>query len=139
MKRLAQISILSGLVLFAAMPAQARNLYNYDIDRVNQRQDRQDYRIRDGVRSGELTRREARKLRKQQRRIDHLLAEFCEDGRLSHRERRILARKQDRASRRIYEFKHNDAYRHAARHDSEDRWLWEARRRHAVRLLEDDG
>lgn len=80
--------------------------------RVGKRQDRQHGRIRHGLRSGELNRHEARKLRKQQRRIDRMERRFAADGRFSRSERRRLTHALDRASDRIYRYKHHDRYRH---------------------------
>lgn len=74
---------------------------------INARQDRQARRIKQGVRSGELVRKEAKQLRRQQRRIADLEHEFRADGRFSKKERRIIQAKLDKASDRIYELKHN--------------------------------
>lgn len=78
---------------------------------INARQERQAKRIRQGVRSGELIRPEAKRLRQQQRRIASLEHEFRSDGRFSKKERRIIQAKLDKASERIYRLKHNDRYR----------------------------
>lgn len=80
-------------------------------DRLNRRQDRQHVRIHHGVRSGELNRHEARKLRKHQHRIDRLERRFAADGRFTKPERRRLTRALNRSSNRIYRYKHNDRYR----------------------------
>lgn len=84
--------------------------------RVEKRQDRQQARIRQGLRSGELTRHEARKLRKQQRRVERLERRYAADGKFTKTERRRLVRALDRASDRIYRFKHNDLYRRSHRY-----------------------
>ena len=67
---------------------------------INQRQHREQVRIHQGVRSGELTRAEARRLEAQQVRIraDERLAR--RDG-LNARERERLQRELERASRDI--------------------------------------
>ena len=65
-------------------------------------------RIDHGWESGELTRRELRKLERKLRRIDRLEHEFLEDGHLSRDERRILREKRERLSHAIYRMKHND-------------------------------
>jgi len=92
-------------------------------ERVFKRLKRQHRRIESGIDSGELTRREARRLKKQQRRIRRLAYDMSEDGRLSRRDRRELHDRLDRASDRIYRFKHNDATRHRNhRHYSESSW-----------------
>ena len=101
-----------------AMPAIAHDYHNHNRfeNRFEQRLDRQHARIKQGVRSGELTRKEAKLLRRQQRGIRQLLREFRDDGWLSKKERRILTKKLDRASRRIWEYKHNEFTRHRHRY-----------------------
>lgn len=74
---------------------------------INQRQVKQAKRIKQGVRSGELVKAEAKKLREQQRRIARLEANFRADGHLSKKERKIIQAKLDNASERIYALKHN--------------------------------
>lgn len=81
------------------------------LNRVERRLDRQDMRIENGVESGELTRKETKRLRKQHRRIKRLKRDFLRDGRLSRDDRHTLMNKLDRASKRIYRLKHNDRYR----------------------------
>jgi hypothetical protein len=75
---------------------------------VNQREHRQMQRIRQGVRSGELTGRETRRLLRDQA---HIRAEEFRyrhnDGHLSARERADLQRDLNRSSRRIYRQKHD--------------------------------
>ncbi|MDD3450318.1 MAG: hypothetical protein PHF72_14985 [Gammaproteobacteria bacterium] len=74
---------------------------------INDRQDRQDRRIEQGVKSGELTRGERRYLEEEQRRINRLERRFRSDGRLTKRERSILDAELDRLSRQIKAMKHN--------------------------------
>jgi hypothetical protein len=103
-------------VVFLAMlitPAWAdRNHYDGHYDnRFEQRQDRQHWRIKQGIRSGELTRKEAKRLHRQQRRLEKLANRFADDGYLDRQERRELRRRLNAASDRIYRLKHNDRYR----------------------------
>ncbi len=74
---------------------------------VNQRQRNQQARIHKGVKNGQLTHREARRLEAQQRKIqaDKLAAKS--DGKVTPAERRHLRREQNRASKHIYRLKHN--------------------------------
>lgn len=72
------------------------------------REGRFERRIDHGWETGELTRRELRKLERKLGKIDRLKHEFWEDGRLSRHERRILREKRDRLSHAIYRMKHND-------------------------------
>ena len=82
-------------------------------DRVDARQARQANRIRDGVRSGDLTRREASALRGQQRGIRQMERHARADGRVTPRESRRLERAQDRASRSISHQRHDRQQRYA--------------------------
>jgi len=93
------------LVLAAAMPA-AFELQAQTPD-TDGRQRLQRERIREGRRHGELTRREARKLRREQRHIQRMENRAERDGKLTPREQRKLDRAQDRASRNIFRKKHN--------------------------------
>lgn len=74
---------------------------------VNKRQHHQTQRIKDGVKSGELTRRETRGLVHEQRDIRKLEREYKSDGELTRDERKDLHREQNQASRHIYKQKHN--------------------------------
>ncbi len=74
---------------------------------VNVRQERQQVRIRQGVRSGELTRREAHRARESQRDIRQLERAYRSDGTLTRAERVDLHHEQNQASRQIYRQKHD--------------------------------
>jgi hypothetical protein len=74
---------------------------------VDQRQANQQQRINQGVASGELTPREARKLQREQNRIARHEAAAKADGTVTPQERRRLHREQDQASRHIAKKKHN--------------------------------
>jgi hypothetical protein len=78
---------------------------------VDGRQANQRERIRDGIEAGDLTRKEARRLRRQQRRIARMEDRLGADGYFTPRERRRMDRVLDRASRRIARARHNDRYR----------------------------
>ena len=74
---------------------------------VDQREKNQDKRIEQGVKSGELTPAETRRLEVQQGKInaDEKIAKS--DGKVTPAERRKLQREQNRASKAIYRKKHN--------------------------------
>ncbi len=78
---------------------------------INQRPKNQQQRIRQGVRSGELTRREARRLEREQSRIQHDKRVAKSDGEMTTRERTRIQREQNRASRDIYRQKHDSQVR----------------------------
>jgi hypothetical protein len=74
---------------------------------INHRQARQHERIAQGVASGQLTAREAGRLRAEPRAIAAEERFYKRDGHLSARERADLQRDLDRASRDIYREKHD--------------------------------
>lgn len=79
---------------------------------INQRQANIEHRIDRGVRTGDLTRREAMRLRSEYRDLARLEARYRRtDGGLSNWERRDLDRRFDRLSQNVY----------AERHDRQDR------------------
>ena len=92
-----------GGLLFIGSPAGAQSVYNLD-----QREDRQQQRIQQGVDSGALTPGEARRLEGEQARIQATEDRMRADGHLSPRERERLSQMQNRASRDIDRLKHND-------------------------------
>lgn len=103
---------LSLLPLLATMSFPALAHYDHDgYSKFDQRIERQHKRIKQGVRSGELTKKEAKKLRQQHRHIKKLNRKFAQDGHLNRYERKTLRRELDLASKRIYRLKHNDRAR----------------------------
>jgi hypothetical protein len=74
---------------------------------VNKRQQHQAERIQKGVRSGELTRKEARGIANEHRDIKDLEREYRSDGTLSKRERADLNRRLDDSSVDIARQKHD--------------------------------
>ena len=112
--------ILLPLVAVMSSPVMAH--YGHDgYFKFDQRIERQQKRIKKGVLHAELTKKEAKKLRKQHRNIKKLKRQFQKDGLLIRHERKTLQRELDLASKRIYRFKHNDHYRnydlHSHGHD----------------------
>jgi hypothetical protein len=79
--------------------------------KIDQRQHEQHERIAQGLRSGELTRREADRLMHEQREIRELERQFLADGHLSSRERGALHAELNEASRHIHHEK-NDRQRY---------------------------
>ena len=79
---------------------------------VGRRQIRQHERIRQGVNSGELTRRETRMLMHEQHRVQKAKIRALDDGRVTPNERLRIEKKQDTASRNIYRLKHNHRSRY---------------------------
>ena len=103
MKRL---TTLLALAVAATLVAGAVDA-NAATPRIHRREFRQHERIRQGVRSGELTRGETRHLRAGQLRVHRMEYRAHADGRMTPRERMRIHRMQDRQSRAIYRLKHN--------------------------------
>jgi hypothetical protein len=80
--------------------------------RDQRREARQESRIAQGVESGELTKPEAKRLRRGQKRIDRAQASATADGVVTDNEKAHLEHMQDRQSEQIYKDKHNDQVRH---------------------------
>jgi len=100
------LRVLSLTLAFAALTATVAAAQTATPG-IDLRQERQELRIRQGVRSGELTRGEAMRLQAGERRIERMKLRAERDGAVTHRERLRLARALDRESRRIYRLKHN--------------------------------
>ncbi|MBF0507747.1 MAG: hypothetical protein HQK57_02340 [Deltaproteobacteria bacterium] len=74
---------------------------------IKWREKNQEKRIDQGVKSGELTPKEAGKLEREQARIKQTESRMKADGKLTNKERAKLQREQNKASARIYKKKHN--------------------------------
>ena len=103
MKKLLTVAVLGAL----SLPAFAQNT----TPQIDQRQDRQERRIEQGVRSGELTPRETARLERGQARIRHMEQAALADGHISRRERAAIQREQDKQNQLIARLKHNDRTR----------------------------
>lgn len=109
MKRL--ISLVTLGLFMGMMPctyAQDSSTGSVRTPGITRRQHRQQHRIRQGVRSGELTRGEFRRLEKEQAEIQEDKKEAKADGTVTKDERKELRHEQNVASRRIYRAKHNN-------------------------------
>ncbi len=102
MKRIAQILMAAALVTTLAGVASA----DVRTPRIDHRRAVQHERIREGVKSGQLTPREARHLRAGQRHIARMERRMKRDGVVTARERMRIRRAQTRQSRHIYRLKH---------------------------------
>ena len=79
------------------------------VEQVKERQDKQQDRIEAGEKSGELTKKEDKKLEKDEKRIHEEKKEDREkhDGHLTKGEQEKLNRQQDKTGEKIYDDKHN--------------------------------
>jgi len=80
--------------------------------RITRRQEHQQERIAQGVRSGELNHRETARLEKREAKIQHDKREAKADGVVTHKERANLRHEENRTSRAIYRQKHDAQKRH---------------------------
>jgi len=103
------------IACLVSMPVFAHQYGDHGYSHFDKRVEKQKSRIREGVKSGELTRKEASKLRHQQKKIARLERKFRRDGYLTRHERKKLNRQQNKASERIYRLKHNDLSRNYGR------------------------
>jgi hypothetical protein len=101
-------AVMTSLTLSClAVPSYASDGPGIRDPHVNVRQARQHVRIAQGVRSGELTRREAHNVRETQRDIRQLERAYKSDGSLTAAERRDLHHELNQSSRQIYRQKHD--------------------------------
>ncbi len=105
-----KIKIFGGL-LIAALAVTSIAQAQTHTPVINHREHRQDRRINQGVRSGELTHNEARHLRGDENRISRNKRIARADGHVTRAERSHLRREENRTSRAIYRDKHNDRVR----------------------------
>jgi hypothetical protein len=74
---------------------------------INGREHNQQFRIRQGMKSGELTRQETKRLETEEARIRANESRAKRDGKLSPAERERLEKELDKASHDIYQQKHD--------------------------------
>lgn len=111
--------VLAAAALPALAAADGRNAS------INERQQQIEQRMHQGWRSGELTRREYRRLQHELRLIERDEYAFRSDGHLSPRERQHLHARLDAVSRDVWAEKHDGDRRHAhynERHDADRRF-----------------
>jgi hypothetical protein len=112
MKR-AILNLLCGTVICAGiLPvsgfAAAKNTARPKTPVVDKREHNQQERIRQGIKSGELTRREAIRLEEQEARI-RVNEKFAKsDGKITPAERARLEKELNRTSENIYQQKHDN-------------------------------
>jgi len=98
--------MLKHIALAAALLVIAAPVYA-DTPQLDRREQQQVQRIRQGVQSGELTRREAAGLRQGQVQLRRMEHRAKSDGEVTARERARLQHKANVESRQIFRKKHN--------------------------------
>jgi hypothetical protein len=94
--------LVTGLLFSTGVPAQ-------NAASETQRDTNQQNRVEQGLKSGQLTTREAGTLERDEQRIDRTQARDMKDGTLTTQEKAQIQREQNHASRQIYQDKHNAA------------------------------
>ena len=97
-----KLTLIAALLMGTALYGTAQTL-----SPVGKTQVKQTARIKQGVHSGELTRREAKGLKKQQREIQRDKRLARADGVVTKRERAHIRHEQQVANRSIYRQKHD--------------------------------
>ena len=85
----------------------AASAQNNETPRIDKREARQQERIDQGVKSGELTKKEANTLQRHQNRINAAESKAKADGKVTAQERKKMTRMRNRNNRAIYNKKHN--------------------------------
>jgi hypothetical protein len=91
-----------AMSMMATMPAFAADPGNVVQRDVNQQQ-----RIQDGLKSGQLTTKEAAQLERGERKIDRMESKALSDGKLTKDEQQRIERAENQQSKQIYRDKHN--------------------------------
>lgn len=107
MKKVTTILLTFVMVLGASIASMAQTA----TPEINRRERHQQRRIRQGVRSGSLTRREAARLERQEAKTRDAEAAAKADGTVTRRERRHLRHRESHTSRNIYRQKHDRQHR----------------------------
>lgn len=107
MKKLASLVLLGAALLFVG-DAQAQQTEAGTRRNINSRQRQQRQRIGQGVRSGELTRRETARLGREQGQIRRQERQARADGQYTRLERAEIHQELNQASRRIRRTKRNE-------------------------------
>jgi hypothetical protein len=105
MKKLLVVAALGAL----SLPAFAQL---NSTPRIDQRQENQERRIEEGVRLGQINRREEARLRAELREIRRMERRALADGRISPREQARIEQAQDQLSRNINRERHDQQARY---------------------------
>ena len=97
------------IITFAALTALSVPAFaqTTSTPRIDQRQQNQQQRIDQGVKSGQLNQKEAARLEKGQARIQKMENKAMADGKMTKKERARIEKAQDEESRRISRQKHD--------------------------------
>jgi len=109
MKSRIKISFLTAALACLTLPVVAQSTTPPTGNTIKDRQENQQDRIKQGVKSGELTPQEARRLEKNHQRINNEIRQdrAANGGKLTPQEKRQITKQQNRESRAIYKQKHD--------------------------------
>ena len=93
--------------LIAALPGIALAQDTKSTPRIDQRQENQEKRIEQGVKSGQLNQKETKRLEKGQDRVQKMEDKAVADGKVTKKERKKLEHAQDQQSKKIHKEKHD--------------------------------
>jgi uncharacterized membrane protein YebE (DUF533 family) len=99
--------LLAKRLTYSLLIATAVASSAYADTRADKRQASQEKRIDQGVQSGALTRREARRLERGQANVERLESKAQADGTVTNAEKLRIEKAQDVQSKRIYREKHD--------------------------------
>lgn len=108
MKKTSSILIAVVISLFVGLTALAQTTPGTHTPHINKRQHEQQKRIRQGVRSGELTKGETKNIEKDERGIRQEERAARADGTVTPEERKDINKDLNKTNRRIYRAKHNN-------------------------------
>jgi uncharacterized membrane protein YebE (DUF533 family) len=94
-------------LVLASLPALALAQATPATPNIDKRQARQEQRIQQGVKSGQLTPREAASLEKGQAKVQRMEDKAKADGKVTPKERARIEREQNKQDRRIARQKHD--------------------------------
>jgi tRNA U54 and U55 pseudouridine synthase Pus10 len=100
-----------AMIVFGLLGITAAESFGQITPGADRREYRQKQRIKQGVKSGELTGRETVKIMKQRQNIKNYEAQIKSDGQVTWQERARLQNKLNKSSRNIYKAKHNSRNR----------------------------
>ncbi|HYV04974.1 MAG TPA: hypothetical protein VFB82_10325 [Blastocatellia bacterium] len=103
MKRLVSILVSGAFALSLGVLAIAQT----QTPSINNREHRQQKRIKQGVNNGSLTKKEAARMEKQQAKTHRIEAKAKSDGKVTAKERARIQARENKTSRHIYKQKHD--------------------------------
>ena len=99
--------LLLTLIVLGLFGLMTNESYGQTTPRADKRQKNQKVRVKRGVKSGEITKREAKSIRYSSKSARQYEAKAKSDGKVTWKERARLQHKQNKTSRKIFRTKHN--------------------------------